>query len=297
MEYGWSVVLNDYVHATELDYNDCEKFVILCPACKEAVFKRGSEITTRQYLSHYPLKGQLNCELRVEQIVRERLGAPRIIVPHGQELERFLRHYKELVYEHLGAYGENMRPMITSMRARHAYRRFIYHNRAGLRGSLLEYDDNEPEFVPYVERLNEMSRTRASAFGSNVQDRFANPDVFTDDQLAAIRTVCEFLCAPNSFSALVFSISYGLLMAYSTVRWPQDFIPLQHRNETTFEKRGLEHYSWIVGVSDRQFNIDWRAFPAEKKLMYGADLVSSTIQCAAFFVKSVSENWKEVYKT
>ena len=57
MEYAFSLVLQDFVHATEVSYEDTREFIIICPSCHEHVRKIGSEVLSRQYFAHFPLKG------------------------------------------------------------------------------------------------------------------------------------------------------------------------------------------------------------------------------------------------
>ena len=40
MEIGYSLLLSSYVPATEMEYSDTEDFMIVCPNCKEPVFKK-----------------------------------------------------------------------------------------------------------------------------------------------------------------------------------------------------------------------------------------------------------------
>ena len=54
MEYAFSLVLQDFVHATEVSYEDIREFIIICPSCHEHVRKIGSEVLSRQYFAHFP---------------------------------------------------------------------------------------------------------------------------------------------------------------------------------------------------------------------------------------------------
>lgn len=73
MKTGYSNLLGEYVASTGLSYGDCEAFQIVCPACREPVFKvtrptdqHGSDLV--DYLSHYrrPDPAAQSCELRVD---------------------------------------------------------------------------------------------------------------------------------------------------------------------------------------------------------------------------------------
>jgi hypothetical protein len=72
MKTGYSILLGEYIYATAVEYRDCESFQIVCPSCKEPVFKCVREATgeTVHYLSHYREKPSFDdrCELRVAAI-------------------------------------------------------------------------------------------------------------------------------------------------------------------------------------------------------------------------------------
>ncbi len=76
MKTGFSLLLQEYVNPVELDYEDCRTFQIVCPACKEPVFKvsRATAGNKADYLSHYRKDETLNeqCELRVRHILFEK---------------------------------------------------------------------------------------------------------------------------------------------------------------------------------------------------------------------------------
>lgn len=69
---GYSILLGEYINAEAISYHDCEPFQIVCPMCKEPVFKvaRTIEQKSIEYLSHYK-KGDsydTGCSLRVSSI-------------------------------------------------------------------------------------------------------------------------------------------------------------------------------------------------------------------------------------
>ncbi len=71
MKFGYSILLGEVFGAERLQYHDCERFQIVCPNCREPVFKAKREAgvdTPVHYLSHYESKGayQGDCDLRVE---------------------------------------------------------------------------------------------------------------------------------------------------------------------------------------------------------------------------------------
>lgn len=75
MKIGYSNLLGEHVPAEHLHHKDCEPFQVVCPACREPIFKaeRDSNGTTLHYLSHYAASKayQVDCELRVGSIPAE----------------------------------------------------------------------------------------------------------------------------------------------------------------------------------------------------------------------------------
>lgn len=68
MKTGYSILLGEYIEAAHIDYADCKGFQIVCPNCKEPIFKveREGELALH-YLSHYAAAKAFatDCELRV----------------------------------------------------------------------------------------------------------------------------------------------------------------------------------------------------------------------------------------
>lgn len=69
MKLGYSILLGEIIAAEHLDYDDCRALLIVCPECREPIFKglRTAEESETHYLSHYDKKIAYNadCENRV----------------------------------------------------------------------------------------------------------------------------------------------------------------------------------------------------------------------------------------
>ena len=68
MRYGYSNLLGETVPAELLEYHDCEQFQVVCPNCREPVFKAVRRTPAEvHFLSHYEASQALQqeCELRV----------------------------------------------------------------------------------------------------------------------------------------------------------------------------------------------------------------------------------------
>ncbi|SMF27137.1 hypothetical protein SAMN06265365_11097 [Tistlia consotensis] len=78
MKTGYSMLLGEYVQADGLVHRDCEHFQIVCPACREPVFKveQEREGEGRHYLSHYRAERShaSDCELRVGRLSGGEIG-------------------------------------------------------------------------------------------------------------------------------------------------------------------------------------------------------------------------------
>lgn len=95
MKTGYSNILGDVVEASELDYGDCKDFQIVCPCCREAVFKKERAVASgdgSHFLSHYPATDAdkaAECERRVARMTKEDFAKMRS-EGRGQALNRFL---------------------------------------------------------------------------------------------------------------------------------------------------------------------------------------------------------------
>jgi hypothetical protein len=70
MKLGYSILLGETVNASEVEYRDCEHFQIVCPVCREPVYKIARRVhdgDAQQFLSHYAAAKSYaaDCELRV----------------------------------------------------------------------------------------------------------------------------------------------------------------------------------------------------------------------------------------
>jgi hypothetical protein len=93
MRTGYSLLLGEYVGAERINYDDCKHFQIVCPSCKEPIFKVQREVASSptQYLSHYDRDKSFlaECELRVGALNREEIARSNNL-SRGQRLVYFL---------------------------------------------------------------------------------------------------------------------------------------------------------------------------------------------------------------
>jgi hypothetical protein len=96
------MLLGEYINADYVDYQDCKKFQITCPNCKEPIFKayRKDPPPGIHYLSHYEKDKAYvaECELRVSRI-NTNVMQDSNKVSRDQKLEYFLSVLKEALID------------------------------------------------------------------------------------------------------------------------------------------------------------------------------------------------------
>jgi hypothetical protein len=102
MKIGYSLLISEYINAEKVDYSDCKNFQIVCPSCKEPVFKVERELDTSSthYLSHYSRdKAYVDeCELRITKISQSEIQSVNT-ASQNQKLEYFLSVLKDAIIE------------------------------------------------------------------------------------------------------------------------------------------------------------------------------------------------------
>jgi hypothetical protein len=102
MKIGYSNLLRHLVDAPEIEHGECESLQIVCPECREPVFKteRGTDESAQHFLSHYGADKAMvaQCELRVGALSS---GDARTSAAEGrgQNLKLFLRVLRQMVEE------------------------------------------------------------------------------------------------------------------------------------------------------------------------------------------------------
>lgn len=100
MKIGYSNLLGEHLQADQLVHRDCEPFQVVCPACREPIFKveRNGEGDGIHYLSHYAAAKsfQEDCELRVSHLATEFMSKGNQS-SRDQRLQYFLQVLRDLV--------------------------------------------------------------------------------------------------------------------------------------------------------------------------------------------------------
>lgn len=109
--------------------------------------------------------------MRVRAIVKEALGTT-VAIPKGQDLQRFLLRFEEIVIDHLATFGAVIVPVTERMRRRMSFRKCIHISRRGFSTEL-------PRAI-----------------------KMLNADELSAAVVESVGDVCKFLVAVNSFKAL-----------------------------------------------------------------------------------------------
>lgn len=107
MRYGHSLLLSETIDAARLAYPDCAAMQIVCPICREPVFKAVRERPTEtHYLAHYAAAAAYaaECEMRVGRLDPREIEQQNI-VSRGQKLRIFLRVLQQAIKRR--DYGKN----------------------------------------------------------------------------------------------------------------------------------------------------------------------------------------------
>src|ERR1700691_622500 len=101
MRIAYSIATSETIAAEHAEYGDCAKFQIVCPCCREAVFKGKREPPDKlptHYFSHYNAGSDeaRRCEIRVAALVRPYIQAL-LVGGHGQTLAQFMAVLRERV--------------------------------------------------------------------------------------------------------------------------------------------------------------------------------------------------------
>jgi hypothetical protein len=199
MRIGYSMLLGEHINAPFVSYEDCRPFQIVCPSCKEPVFKviREQGEHPLHYLSHYAQSEAYapDCELRVAGMSAGDLERQNAI-GRGQRLELFLKVLRDLIlssqYDDANRdKAENFARKLRQSKGLKQYRNMMFeHLRETSRLSLEEADQYLEEYVADVTSGGE--EFPATAFALHVQKRIAW-DIWTNITTPVARDNYMFL--------------------------------------------------------------------------------------------------------
>lgn len=212
MKYGYSILLGEHIQSEQIDYEDCKAFQIVCPCCREPIFKvvRDSHaMPSTHYLSHYEKSAEYSsdCELRVNLLNRNDI-ARNNQVSRNQKLEFFLHILKDWVLKNeYGSEAGKLVGMISQMNRSKALR-FLRERFHDYVTSNLDLSKKEHVYELLDEYINEMETISGgfpkTSFSIVTQKRIAF-DVWTHLLSSNAKKNFDFMFN-NAYLFLVFRI-------------------------------------------------------------------------------------------
>jgi hypothetical protein len=146
VKIAYSMLLREFVEAEEVEPGDCEKFLVTCPCCREALFKKTRarhEGGETHFLSHYRADSAdaKECELRVETLSHEQIEHFSM-AGRGQALDGFMSVLKDAIIRGQaflmppGEYQKSMNRLLS----RPVYQQFVPYGLASI-NALLKFPD------------------------------------------------------------------------------------------------------------------------------------------------------------
>jgi len=175
MKTGYSMILGEYIDASLLSHRDCEPFQIVCPVCREPVFKveRMAGEGHMDYLSHYNADKAYNseCELRISSLKKDEIERSNK-VSRDQRLEYFLGILRDLIgtnpiYENGTAKSQ---AMLNRSKAAGFFRDFHFKFVKDNKYSKEQFELLADEYVKDIEGVG---HTIDTSFALSVQKRIA----------------------------------------------------------------------------------------------------------------------------
>jgi hypothetical protein len=252
MEYAISLTgLPDrtLIHCRDVSYSDVKERLLVCAVCEEPILKCGSALTQRQYFAHRKVTlGELGrsdpniCSLRVFQMARA--AGHQIIIKqtHLQDLADYLTRFAAIVMERCTLHSDGGRTipgLLTSMRSRAQYRKWLVTARKEVLPLICLGQDD-----PVCQNL-ELRHTYLDKHGNPVTPYVMQSDCHGQD-VESMRTVVRFLLGPNCFRALMFSVSYGLMLRQAMTNLEgreEAFEPLLRDRLMTASDRWLQKFA------------------------------------------------------
>lgn len=212
MKYGYSILLGEHIEAALIDYADCKSFQIVCPCCKEPVFKVTRHHDADEmihYLSHYEKASSYasDCELRVNALKTTEINKSNAS-SRNQRLEYFLSVLRDSVLK--TEYGRNLNKLVGMLKQMErskalSFMRERFHEFVCTSNDLNNQDHVYKLFDDYINEFTEMSGGfPKTAFSILTQKRIAF-DVWLHLLSANARRNLDFMFN-NSYLFLMFRI-------------------------------------------------------------------------------------------
>lgn len=203
MKYGYSLFLQEYVNPKDVDYEDTRIFQIICPECKEPVFKVSRE-NAADYFSHYKKDETLiqQCELRVNSISITKINEV-AAQSRNQKLTLFLKVFQDIIW------NDDSRKNNISKIKKHYYilqRSSIF---SEIKVDLLKYGKVTVKDKKYLLEM----------FDEVIENKFNKAEIYNSDFALNIQKEYAFdfinhLIAGHSKTNFLFLLSIALIELY-----------------------------------------------------------------------------------
>ncbi|HEV7642807.1 MAG TPA: hypothetical protein VGO50_02590 [Pyrinomonadaceae bacterium] len=241
MRLGYSLLLGEFIHSEIINYVDCKAFQIVCPSCKEPIFKvvRDANPLTVHYLSHYEknVVYDADCELRVSGISNDDIETANN-GSRDQKLRYFLGVLRNAVLTTCydldgGKKAENFASKIRRSNALKKYRNFVFSSNREVFASMPE-EEITKYFDGYIDDIIQISGSfTPTVFSLTTQKKIAQ-DIWL--HLLSAKAEENFM--------FLFSHAYLTLIA---------------RFEIAHKERGiLEYERMIYSAMERMFETNTR---------------------------------------
>lgn len=211
MKIGYSLLLSEYLNAASIEYQDCKNFQIICPSCKEPVFKvvRKSIEEPLHYLSHYEKDKSYvdECELRVSAIHRDEILKNNVIA-RDQRLRYFLNVLQETIFHR--EYKDYQKAKKTLKRVAHTkvldrYRQLMHKHAKKVFSKNNEQDILE-FFESYIDEIKEIG------------GEFYKTSFSIEQQKRIALDIWYHILSPKAKENYFFLVNHGYTMLMSRIK-------------------------------------------------------------------------------
>ena len=210
MKYGYSLFLQEHVKPKDVNYEDTRLFQIVCPECKEPVFKVSRDLYNKaaNYFSHYRKDETLNqqCELRVNSIPSSTVNEV-AVQSRNQKLSLFLKVFQDMVWDN--EFDEANRKRIKQ--------RYYELQRSSIFSEITVY------FLRYARDLSTDKQRICGMFDETIQNKLKSKEIYNSDFAMNIQKeyAYEFLnhlVAGNSKKNFLFLLNTAFIQLYGDLK-------------------------------------------------------------------------------
>jgi hypothetical protein len=206
MKYGYSLFLQEHVNPKDVDYEDTRLFQIVCPECKEPVFKVSRDLNdkTANYFSHYRKDETLNkqCELRVNSIPSSTINEI-VVQSRNQKLSLFLKVFQDMIWDN----------EFDEAKIKRVKQRYYEVQRSSIFSEIAVY------FLKYGRDLCADKQRLWAMFDETIQNKLKSKGIYNSDFAMNIQKeyaydFLNYLVAGNSKKNFLFLVNVAFVQLY-----------------------------------------------------------------------------------